>query len=282
MRSKRAQVKAFLRGLGVLTGKSSTKRVPVSILEAPYSALRAFLQGLFDADGCVVNQVENGTRYVGLGSRSDGLLRDVQEVLASLGIASRIYETGTKTDSFHYTRKDGTEVTYSSDGPSFDLRISGRFIKEFAAQVGFTLDRKQRKLEVLLANHSFYRTDETVRLVGREPQGYETTYNLTEPRNHSYIVSGVVVANCSEYMSLDNSSCNLASLNLMKFLNDDDTFDIDTFTKAVELVITAMDISICFADFPTEADHPDDPRLPSTRHRLREPRCVAHGEWLGI
>ncbi len=57
---------------------------------------------------------------------------------------------------------------------------------------------------------------------------------------------------CSEYMSLDNSSCNLASLNLMKFLRDDDTFDSETFAKVVELVITAMDISICFADFPTE------------------------------
>jgi len=58
---------------------------------------------------------------------------------------------------------------------------------------------------------------------------------------------------CSEYMSLDNSSCNLASLNLLKFLREDDTFDAARFAKAVELVITAMDISICFADFPTEA-----------------------------
>jgi ribonucleoside-diphosphate reductase alpha chain len=58
---------------------------------------------------------------------------------------------------------------------------------------------------------------------------------------------------CSEYMHLDNSSCNLSSLNLMKFLGDDDTFDIETFQRVVELVITAMDISICFADFPTAA-----------------------------
>ncbi|MGH3739123.1 MAG: vitamin B12-dependent ribonucleotide reductase, partial [Micromonosporaceae bacterium] len=56
---------------------------------------------------------------------------------------------------------------------------------------------------------------------------------------------------CSEYMHLDNSSCNLASLNLMKFLHDS-TFDVEKFVKSVELVITAMDISICFADFPTE------------------------------
>ncbi len=58
---------------------------------------------------------------------------------------------------------------------------------------------------------------------------------------------------CSEYMSLDNSSCNLASLNLLKFLGEDGTFDIERYEQIVELVITAMDISICFADFPTEA-----------------------------
>ncbi|MGH3730639.1 MAG: vitamin B12-dependent ribonucleotide reductase [Micromonosporaceae bacterium] len=57
---------------------------------------------------------------------------------------------------------------------------------------------------------------------------------------------------CSEYFHLDNSSCNLASLNLLKFLGSDSTFDVAKFVKSVELVITAMDISICFADFPTE------------------------------
>ena len=57
---------------------------------------------------------------------------------------------------------------------------------------------------------------------------------------------------CSEYMHLDNSSCNLASLNLLKFLNPDGSFDTEKFTKATELIFTAMDISICFADFPTE------------------------------
>ncbi len=72
---------------------------------------------------------------------------------------------------------------------------------------------------------------------------------------HTCPESGRITASnpCSEYMHLDNSSCNLASLNLLKFLRSDDTFDAATFTKAVELVITAMDISICFADFPTEA-----------------------------
>jgi ribonucleoside-diphosphate reductase alpha chain len=58
---------------------------------------------------------------------------------------------------------------------------------------------------------------------------------------------------CAEYVHLDNSSCNLASINLLKFLGEDgQTFDVDRFVKVCELVITAMDISICFAAFPTE------------------------------
>ena len=71
---------------------------------------------------------------------------------------------------------------------------------------------------------------------------------------HTTPESGRITASnpCSEYMSLDNSSCNLASLNLMKFLREDGTFEAQKFAKAVEIIITAMDISICFADFPTE------------------------------
>ncbi|HEY5230272.1 MAG TPA: LAGLIDADG family homing endonuclease, partial [Galbitalea sp.] len=252
LRSSKREVVKFLEAMGITQSRAKNKVVPDAIFEAPEDALVSFLQGLFDADGCVVNQVEKGTRYVGLGSRSEELLLGVQELLASLGIASRIYEQATKKDTFSYVRKDGSEVTYSSDGPSYDLRISGRSIRDYAALISFSVPAKVEKLTRVVDFHSAYNMDETVKMVSRESRGFETTYNLTEPRNHSYIVSGVVVANCSEYMHLDNSSCNLASLNLMKFLKDDDSFDAVTFAKVVEFVITAMDISICFADFPTE------------------------------
>jgi ribonucleoside-diphosphate reductase alpha chain len=71
---------------------------------------------------------------------------------------------------------------------------------------------------------------------------------------HTNPESGRITASnpCSEYLSLDNSSCNLASINLLKFLRDDDTFDAERFAKLTELIIIAMDISISFADFPTE------------------------------
>jgi ribonucleoside-diphosphate reductase alpha chain len=72
---------------------------------------------------------------------------------------------------------------------------------------------------------------------------------------HTTPESGRITASnpCSEYMSLDNSSCNLASLNLLKFRREDGKFDVQRFIRATELVFTAMDISICFADFPTAA-----------------------------
>ena len=252
VRVTRDGVRTFLTALGVSTGRSSTKVVPQAIFEAPESALVAFLRGLFDADGCVVDQEVKGTGYVGLGSRSEELALGVQELLASLGIRASIYQMATKTDSFSYTRKDGSFASYSADGPSYDLRITGHGIARYQALIGFSLPSKAAKLAHVVAEHGVYAVDETISLRSRVSTGFETTYNLTEPRNHSYIVSGIVVANCSEYMSLDNSSCNLASLNLMTFLREDGTFEAKKFAKSVELIITAMDISICFADFPTE------------------------------
>ncbi len=57
---------------------------------------------------------------------------------------------------------------------------------------------------------------------------------------------------CSEYMHIDNSACNLASLNLMKFLQDDGNFDVDAFKHAIEVLFSAQEIIVGAADYPTE------------------------------
>ena len=57
---------------------------------------------------------------------------------------------------------------------------------------------------------------------------------------------------CSEYMHLDNSACNLASLNLMKYLRDDSSFDVEGFRSSVEVIFTAQEIIVGNADYPTE------------------------------
>jgi len=79
-------------------------------------------------------------------------------------------------------------------------------------------------------------------------------YDDTINNWHTNPETGRITASnpCSEYLSLDNSSCNLASINLLKFLKNDETFDAERFAKMSELIITAMDLSITFGDFPTE------------------------------
>ena len=92
----------------------------------------------------------------------------------------------------------------------------------------------------------------TAHILERANDGVELTYNLCEPRNHSYVVDGFVVRNCSEYVHLDNSACNLASLNLLKFLDDDDNFDAKGFKAGVEIMFTGQEILVGNADYPTE------------------------------
>ncbi|MFI1195712.1 vitamin B12-dependent ribonucleotide reductase [Micromonospora sp. NPDC020750] len=250
LRAGRTAVVDFLTGLGVSAGKAADKRVPAAVLEAPVEVQAEFLRGLFDADGCAA-ETANDTRYIGLGSVSVEMLRDVQRMLSCFGIGSRIYPSRKEGSSFSYTTIAGEERSYAG-GQLYDLRISGANIPTFAAAIGFAHPRKSGRLAGWLREKRFYRTDQTATLEKREFDGIETTYNLSEPRNHSYIANGVVVRNCSEYLHLDNSSCNLASLNLMKFLRADGGFEVEKFVRSVEFVITAMDISICFADFPTE------------------------------
>ncbi|MBA3629263.1 MAG: vitamin B12-dependent ribonucleotide reductase [Actinobacteria bacterium] len=79
---------------------------------------------------------------------------------------------------------------------------------------------------------------------------YDTTINDW----HTCPTSGRINASnpCSEYLHVDDSSCNLASLNLMKFVDDDDRFDIEAFKHAVGIMFIAQEISVGFASYPTE------------------------------
>ncbi len=71
---------------------------------------------------------------------------------------------------------------------------------------------------------------------------------------HTSKASGRINASnpCSEYMYLDDSACNLASLNLMKFVGTDGRFDVSAFRKAIDVVISAMEIIVDNAGYPTE------------------------------
>ncbi|GAB3598330.1 vitamin B12-dependent ribonucleotide reductase [Angustibacter peucedani] len=145
---------------------------------------------------------------------------------------------------------DITSVQYQNANNS--VRVTDEFMRAVEAKEQFGLRAR--------TNHEVIDTVDAAGLFTKIAQAawacadpgiqYDDTINDW----HTNPETGRITASnpCSEYMSLDNSSCNLASLNLLKFLQDDGSFDGATFAKVVELVITAMDISICFADFPTE------------------------------
>ncbi|MFE2266080.1 vitamin B12-dependent ribonucleotide reductase [Streptomyces griseosporeus] len=149
---------------------------------------------------------------------------------------------------------DITSVQYQNANNS--VRVNDEFMKavETGGKFGLRARMTGEVIEEVDAKALFRKIAEAAWACADPGIQYDDTINNW----HTCPESGRITASnpCSEYMHLDNTSCNLASLNLMKFLKDDgkgnQSFETERFQKVVELVITAMDISICFADFPTQ------------------------------
>jgi ribonucleoside-diphosphate reductase alpha chain len=240
----------FLEALGVSRSRATDKRIPWSIFEAPKPIVAAFLKGLYDADGCV--RYGDDTRYVGLASASKELLRGAQKLLDTFGVHGTIYDIRQGSDhNFEYVTKSGEHRTYKSS-PMSDLRIMGSDLTRFHTAIGFLLSIKGDILHQVLVETTRYATKHWVKLRSRTEDGWETTYNLTEPKNHSYLAESVIVSNCSEYVFLDNTACNLASINLVKFFDDDsNVFDTEGYEHAIRLWTITLEISVTMAHFPS-------------------------------
>lgn len=147
--------------------------------------------------------------------------------------------------------KDIVSVQYQNANNS--VRVSDAFMRAYEKGDSFGLTARStgEVVESVDAKQLFRKMAEAAWACADPGIQYDDTINEW----HTNPETGRINASnpCSEYMSLDNSSCNLASLNLMKFLKADGSFDVKNFVKVTELVITSMDISICFADFPTQA-----------------------------
>ncbi|MGW2571577.1 vitamin B12-dependent ribonucleotide reductase [Streptomyces sp. NPDC001537] len=150
--------------------------------------------------------------------------------------------------------EDITSVQYQNANNS--VRVNDEFMKavEQGSQFGLRARMTGEVIEEVDAKALFRKMAEAAWACADPGIQYDDTINHWHTCPESGRINGSNP--CSEYMHLDNTSCNLASLNLMKFLKDDgkgnQSFEVERFAKVVELVITAMDISICFADFPTQ------------------------------
>jgi len=216
LRVNRPSLAALVQSLGAVAGHPSIQVVPAGIHEAPDDIVAAFLRAVAPVASVA------STTVVAVRTPSPELARGVQRLLSGLGVLSSIREI----DSVRTVVVDeGSVLTYSAQVETVDALFT-------ATTVGPVV---------------------TTRLVERTDDGVELTFNLSEPRNHSYVVDGIVVRNCSEYMHLDNSACNLASLNLLTFLDEDGRFDVEGFRSAVEVTFLAQEILVANSDYPTEA-----------------------------
>jgi ribonucleoside-diphosphate reductase alpha chain len=131
------------------------------------------------------------------------------------------------TDDFmHAYEKDGDWQTWSVTEPK---QVMGTF--------------KARELMRKMA--------ESAHLCGDPGMQFDTTVNDWHPCPNTARINASNP--CSEYMFLDDSACNLASLNLMKFYNESTGFDVEAYRSALRTVITAQEILVDFASYPTKA-----------------------------
>src|SRR5215475_8223289 len=105
-------------------------------------------------------------------------------------------------------------------------------------------------VETLKARDLMRQIADSAYICGDPGMQYDTTVN----RWHTSKNTAPINASnpCSEYMFLDDSACNLASLNLLKFADKDGRFEIESFRKAVDITITAQEIIVGFASYPTK------------------------------
>ncbi len=201
-------------------------------------AQRHLLRALFTCDAAV------GLGSVELQHSSRGLLQDVQLILLGFGIKSSISSDGGAVAR-------GGMAQSAAQTSRHGLRIDPGSLRLFRNHVSLLPGRKQSMLaQAALPSAT---TDNWDAVATFTPLGKRQVFDLTEPVTGSFIANGITVHNCSEYMFLDDTACNLASLNVLTFFDAESrNFDIDGFKHAVRLWTTVLEISVLMASFPSE------------------------------
>jgi ribonucleoside-diphosphate reductase alpha chain len=245
----------------VLDEGSHGKRLKPAVHGLDRASLAAVLRGLFTADGTVIKSGTNA--FVELGSTSLELLVQVQRLLLAFGIKAKLYENrrGGRFEQMLPDGKGGMKAYPVREMHS--LRITRTSRRTFEREIGFMVQSpKAAALAALNATVGTYREDMTDPVASVTPLGEEDVFDLTERTTEHFVANGLVVHNCSEFSFLNDTSCNLASLNLMKFVGEDGELDVDAFRYGCRLTITAQEIFVDNASYPT-------PKIEENSHRFR-------------
>ncbi len=249
--TSRPDIVSLMANYGVLDQGSENKKFTDEIFNLDKESLATVFRGLFSADGTVSGNAEKGF-YVGLDSTSLKLLEQVQLLLLNFGIKSKLYKNRRiSLTSYLPDSKRNPKSCPVQQMHSLRVTRSSRII--FENEIGFAAGiNKAEKLRRINRTYEAYQdimSDEFESLIF---ESVEPVYDLTEPVTHHFVANGLLVHNCSEYVHLDNSACNLASINLLKFLRVDGSFDVELYKKTIDTFITAQDILIDNSSYPTE------------------------------
>jgi ribonucleoside-diphosphate reductase alpha chain len=219
------------------------------IFELDKESIKYILQGLFTADGTISGTPQKGF-YVGLDNSSLELLKQVQLLLLNFNIKAKIYKNRRKTLA-HYLPDSQRKPKLYKVKNFHSLRITRNSRVIFENEIGFYLGHsKSEKLEKVNQTYEAYKDQLFDEIKEIKFEGTEEVYDLTEPETNHFIANGILVHNCSEYIFLNWTSCNLSSINLLKFLKEDGSFDVPAFTYTVRTIFLSQDLLISKADYP--------------------------------
>jgi ribonucleoside-diphosphate reductase alpha chain len=243
----------LFKEFAVLDEGSRRKRFAPAVFDLDKPSLAALLRGVFTADGTVANYGSK-SQYVSLDSTSVDLLKQVQVLLLSFGIKSKLYRDR-RAGKLESVLPDGRGGLRSYPVQEMhSLRISRSSRVRFQSEIGFDPGSpKAAALAELNDGVDAYRDELTDAVESIEAAGEEPVYDLTEASTNHFVANGLLVHNCSEYLFLDDTACNLSSLNLMKFRREDGEFDTEAFAAACRTMITAQEILVDNAGYPTPA-----------------------------
>jgi ribonucleoside-diphosphate reductase alpha chain len=146
--------------------------------------------------------------------------------------------------------KDSFSVQYQNANNS--VRVTDEFMEavEKGEKWNLRAVTTGKSVETVEARDIFRQISEAAWECADPGMQFDTTIN----KWHTTPVAGRINGSnpCSEYMHLDNSACNLSSINLLKYLNDDFSFDITSFKHTVELMFTAQEILVGYSEYPTK------------------------------
>ncbi len=247
------EVAPVIRRYATLDQGSAGKRLLPVALRLDRDGVAGILRGLFTADGTVAHDEAGKNAYVALDSVSLDLLRQVQQLLLGFGIKAKIYEDrrGDTTTAVLPDGRGGNKEYPVQQMHSLRISRSSRML--FETMIGFhPASPKAAKLRNLNETVSTYADRLTDEFESLEKLGEEEVYDLCEPRTHHFVAGGLLVHNCSEFVFLDDTACNLASLNLMRFRKPDGEFDVASFRHACATTILAQEIIVDNASYPRE------------------------------